>query len=248
MLPKTGEMSQVSRPMQIALAATLLVLVVWFVALRPKPALHDDSAATPPAAAPATPAPTGATAPGAAGLGRAVEKAHGAVTTANGDAARAEQTSADGAAPARATTGAAHPAASARTGAGAAAHVAKPATHHGAAAAHRRTAGAQVLAVKSALRHHRAIAIAFVDPRTADARAVAGEMRHVSHFGGRAMTLAVPLSKLSDYAFITKSVEVTVAPTVVIVDPRRRAATIVGFADRGEIEQRIADALAAKRR
>jgi hypothetical protein len=234
--------------MQIALAATLLLLVVWFVALRPKPATHDQSAATPPAASPATPAPTGATAPGAAGLGRAVEKAHGAVTTANGDAARAEQTNADGAAVTRAAPSAAQPAASARTGAGAAAQRAsKTATHHAAAAAHRRAAGAQVLAVKRALRHHRAIAIAFVDPRTADARAVAGEMRHVSHFGGRAMTLAVPLSSLSDYAFITKSVEVTVAPTVVIVDRHHRATTIVGFADRGEIEQRIADALAARR-
>jgi hypothetical protein len=101
--------------------------------------------------------------------------------------------------------------------------------------------------VKAALLHHRAVAIAFVDPRTADARAVAVEIRHVSHFGGRAVTLAVPLADLSDYDFITKTIEVTVAPTVVIVDPRLRATTIVGFADRGEIEQRLADALAVKR-
>jgi hypothetical protein len=233
--------------MQIALAATLLLLVVWFVVLRPKPALHDDTAATPPAAASATPAPTGATAPGAAGLGRAVDKAHGAVTTANGDAARAQQTSADGTAAGRAASGAAQPATSARTGA-AATHAAKPPGRHGAAPARRRAEGSQVLAVKSALRHHRAIAIAFVNPRAADARAVGAEIGHVSHFGGRAMTLAVPLSKLSEYDFITKNVEVTVAPTVVIVDPRRRATTIVGFTDRGEIEQRLADALAAKRR
>jgi hypothetical protein len=238
-------MSQISRPMQIALAATLLLCAVWFTMLRPKPSTHAESAAAP-SATPAQPtqAPAGPTAPGAAGLGRAVEQAHGAVTTANGDAARAQQTGADGSAqPAGSTAAGAGSSATARPVEPHARHTAAPAS------AQRRTAASsQVRAVKAALRSHRAVAIAFVDPHTADARGVAQEMRHVSHFGGRAVTLAVPLTRLSDYDFITKSVEVTVAPTVVIVDPRRRAATIVGFADRGEIEQRLADALAVKRR
>ena len=240
--------------MQIALAATLLLLMVWFVALRPKPAVqrrHRVRPCTCAAPAQTTPAPAGGAAPGTAGLTRAVDKAHGAVTTANGDAARAGQTSADGARPASSASGAAQPAGSAAAGAGAraTARPAEPHARHGAVAAHLRAAGSpRVGAVKAALLHHRAVAIAFVDPRTADARAVAGEMRHVSHFGGRAITLSVPLASLSDYDFITKSIEVTVAPTVVIVDPRRRATTIVGFADRGEIEQRLADALAVKRR
>jgi hypothetical protein len=244
-------MTQVSRPMQIALAATLLLLAVWFVALRPKSSTHAESAAAPSAApAQTTQAPAGPTAPGTAGLTRAVDKAHGAVTTANGDAARAEQTSADGATPAGSASGPAQPSAAANAGASARAATppAKPHARHAAAPARRRAAASpRVRAVKAALRDHRAVAIAFVDPHTADARAVAGEIRHVSHFGGRAVTLAVPLTSLSAYDFITKSVEVTVAPTVVIVDPRRHATTIVGFADRGEIEQRLADALAVKR-
>lgn len=241
--------------MQIALAATVLAFAVWFAVLRPKPSSHAESASAPSAAAQTTPAPAGGSAPGTAGLGRAVDKAHRAVTTANGDAARAQQTSADGATPTSSASGAAQPAAPAtgagapaRTGAAAATHAAKPLAPHGASSARRGQAESpQVLAVKAALRHHRALAIAFVDPRTADARAVVGELRHVSHFGGRAMTLAVPLTRLSDYDFITKSVEVTVAPTVVIIDRRHNATTIVGFADRDEIEQRLADALAVKR-
>lgn len=116
----------------------------------------------------------------------------------------------------------------------------------GAAPARHAAAARDVRRVRTALHDRKAVAIAFVDPRVADARAVAQEVRHVSGFHGRAISLAVPLSQLSDFAFITREVEVTVAPTVVIVDRRHRASTIVGFADRGEIEQRLADALAAK--
>jgi hypothetical protein len=130
------------------------------------------------------------------------------------------------------------------------ARAAEPASRSGAAAspAHRPAHSGPASLVEAALRQRKAVAIAFVDPHTADARAVAQEVRHVSHFGGRAATFAAPLAKLSAYDFITNRVEVTVAPTVVIVDPHRRATTIVGFADRGEIEQRLADALATKRR
>lgn len=104
-----------------------------------------------------------------------------------------------------------------------------------------------VRTIRTALRDHKAIAIAFVNPNVADARAVEEELRHVGHHGGRAVTLAVRISQLSRYGFITREVDVTVAPTTVIVAPNREATTIVGFADRFELEQRIAEALAAKR-
>jgi hypothetical protein len=230
--------------MQIALAVTLVLFAAWFALLRPKPTTQTESAAAP---AQTTQAPAGGAAPGTAGLTRAVDKARGAATTGNGDATRAERTGAAGAAPARPASGS-QPTAATGAGSRAAAMPTEPQARPGVASAPRRAANSRVRTVKAALRDHRAVAIAFVDPRTADARAVAGEIRHVSRFGGRAVTLAVPLASLSDYEFITKSVEVTVAPTVVIVDPRRRATTIVGFADRGEIEQRLADALAVKPR
>jgi len=217
-------MSQVSRPMQIALAATLLFLAVWFVALRPKPQSGGEAPAPAPAAQPSS---SGA-APGTEGLTRAIDKADEAVTTANGDtAAPAEQA---GGAGASEGTGAARAA-----DRGSVRISTKPIHTHG-----------PVASVRAALRMHKAIAIAFVDSATADSRAVDRELLHVSRFGGRAFTLSVPLADLSDYGFITKSVAVTVAPTVVIVDPQRRATTIVGAADRVEIEQRLADALKAK--
>lgn len=230
-------MSQVSRPMQIALGATLLLFVVWFAALRPKPSTGEEAAA--PASAPAqtTPAPVSGAAPGTEGLARAVDKARDAVTTANdageraaGNAAEAPAASADGAQATRAAANATR----ADAGDGGEAS-AKPIHTHNA-----------VASVRAALRMHKAIAIAFVDSATADSRAVDRELLHVSRFGGRAFTLSVPLADIADYAFITNSVEVTVAPTVVIVDPRRRATTIVGATDRVEIEQRLADALKVK--
>jgi hypothetical protein len=240
-------MDQVSRPVQILLLVTLLFAAVWFVALRPKPAGGESAASAPAPAAQTTTSAASGAAPGTAGLKRAIDQAHDAVTTASGDAQRVASSGADGAGGAGASSGTAS-GAQASAGAADAATGGAKAHAHRAAAAHGKAGGAQVRAVKAALRRHKAVAIAFVDPKTADARAVAGEMHHVSRFGGRAVVLAVPLAKLSAYAFITKAVEVTVAPPVVIVDRRGRATTIVGYADRGEIEQRLADALAVKRR
>jgi len=215
-------MSQVSRPMQILLGATLLLLVVWMVALRPK----SDSASEAPAPAPASQPSSSGAAPGTDGLSNAVDQARDAVTTANGAAAQsgADAPSASGGA----TAGSAR----AHRGGGDGRIDTAPIHTHG-----------PVASVRAALRMHKAIAIAFVDSATADSRAVDRELLHVSRFGGRAFTLAVPLADIADYGFITSTVEVTVAPTVVIVDPQRRATAIVGAADRGEIEQRLADAL-----
>jgi hypothetical protein len=228
-------MSQVSRPMQIALGAAVLFLVVWMVALRPK----SQSGGEAPAPAPAAQPSSSGAAPGAEGLSRAIDKGRQAVTTANGAAEQAagngtESPATSGGAPAaQAGAGAAKPA---RVGKGGSGHIStKPIHTH-----------SPVASVRAALRMHKAIAIAFVDSATADSRAVDRELLHVSRFGGRAFTLSVPLPDLSDYAFITSTVEVTVAPTVVIVDPRRHATTIVGATDRVEIEQRLADALKAK--
>src|SRR3954468_1819154 len=98
-------MSHVSRPMQVALAAVLLLLVVWFVALRPKPSSGEDAASAP---AQTAPAPAGGAAPGTEGLTNAIDKAHGAGAPADADAQRAAQSDAD--APAASAGGASAPA------------------------------------------------------------------------------------------------------------------------------------------
>jgi hypothetical protein len=225
-------MTQVSRPMQILLLATVLFGAVWFVALRPK---------SPSAGGGAVPAAQSAPdAPGVKGLTTAIDKAHGAVGTANAAGQRAA-----GNAPA--VTGGA-------TSAPAVHAPARPATHsaarsHPAVRTHHRSAAAtrRVNAVNAALRHHEALVVAFYDPNAADSRMVAGEIGHVSSFHGRALVLAVPIGEVSRYDAITRQVQITIAPTTVIIDRGGQATMIVGFTDRFEIEQRLADALAAKR-
>src|SRR5919197_5224628 len=99
---------QVSRPMQVALIATLAFVAIWFVALR-----HRSEKA----AAPATPAPAQTTAvpttskpqPTASGFGRAVEKARGAARTAD-DAVAAEQRTGESTTPTGSATAARTPA------------------------------------------------------------------------------------------------------------------------------------------
>src|SRR3569623_184831 len=67
---------QVSRPMQIALVAVVLLAGMWFTVLKPKPA--DDSAPAPAPAASSAPV-----APGTKGLTSAVDKAKAASATSD---------------------------------------------------------------------------------------------------------------------------------------------------------------------
>jgi len=95
---KTG-VDQVSRPMQIALVAVVLLAGMWFTVLKPKP--DSGSSFTPVAATPAATPSTAAkapVAPGVKGLTTAVDKAKAAATTS--DAANAKVQQATGSAPA----------------------------------------------------------------------------------------------------------------------------------------------------
>lgn len=212
-------MTQVSRPMLIALVATVAFAGVWFVALRPKPS--SGSAAAQP------------NAPGVAGLKRAVDKAHGAVATSNAATARARGGSSAPIVPVHPSTTPVPSAVHGPPG-----HVAAPPAH---------TAGGdrRVAAVQRALAQHRVLALLFYNPRASDDLAVRHELSGANRHHGRVVIVAAPLSELSRYAVVTKQVQVVVSPTLVIIDGQRDASTIVGFTDRAEINQRLADALAA---
>jgi hypothetical protein len=99
--------------------------------------------------------------------------------------------------------------------------------------------------VEQALREKKVIALLFYNPAAADDQALKGELAAVPTHGARVVKLAVPLSELARYAVLTNQVAVEVSPTLVLVDPARQATTIVGFADRFEIAQRVTDALGA---
>jgi hypothetical protein len=103
-MPKHGEMTQISRPFQIALVAVGVLMAVWFLALRghsasspSAPSGGSAAAATSTPAAQSPGAPSSiyhGSAPGVEGLTRAIAKAHGAVATSQQNAKQLEEKSA----------------------------------------------------------------------------------------------------------------------------------------------------------
>jgi hypothetical protein len=59
---------------------------------------------------------------------------------------------------------------------------------------------------------------------------------------------SAPVSQLARFAGITRGVQVLQSPTIVIVDPNRKASTITGYTDATEIDQAVTDALAASKK
>lgn len=98
-------------------------------------------------------------------------------------------------------------------------------------------------AVTRALEARKVLALLFYNPAATDDKAVRQELAAVPAHGGKVLKLAVPVKQLAHYGMVTNQVPVEVSPTLVLIDKARQASTIVGFADRYEIAQRIADAL-----
>jgi hypothetical protein len=230
---------QVSRPVQILLAVTVVFAALWFVALRPKSGGGGSSAATPAAATPPATPPATTTSPGSSlpgGLGNAVKKAN--TTKAAGDAAAA---AADANPSATAPTSPAEATSPARaTGGTNTASVPTPAKP----AAVRRDL-VQDTRVPRALDKGRAVVLLFSNAAASDDRAVAREVAGVNRHGGRVVVVRAPVSQVSRYSIVTADIGILQSPTVVVVGPDRRARTFVGFTDRTEIDQAVGAILRA---
>jgi hypothetical protein len=207
-------------PYRIALGALLAIAAIWFVALRPK---SDTTPSTPPSA------------PGVTGLANAVNKAKGA--SAASDAANARIQAATGGA--TATTGSTAGTATGSkttTASKAATALAKPATPV--------APGDPSAPLIAALDKGKVVAISFYGKGTDDdsvRRAIGQLPRH----GGFLVTKVAPISQVGKYLAITKDVQVTVAPTTLVINPQRLAVPIVGFTTKMEIDQAVRDALIA---
>lgn len=264
-------MDQVSRPLQVVLAAAVVFAALWFVALRPKPN-SGSSSPTPAAPAarrppPATPRQPGSSLPG--GLDRSVAKADQAKRQANQSAQASEKAAGNATAPtavtpsapsgARTASATGRPAARAtsagrllRSGALVAAPNAlvRPATTHRAvpARSHARAGGgASSAAVTNALTHGKVVALLFWDRRGSDDRLVHSELGRVSTHGGRALIAAAPIRSVSRYGAVTRGIQVLQSPTVLIIDRSRRARVLTGYTDAAEIGQAVTEALTLRR-
>jgi hypothetical protein len=99
--------------------------------------------------------------------------------------------------------------------------------------------------VDRALVDHKVLALLFYNPAAADDTAVARELDGLSLRSPKLVKLAVPISELWRYSALTNQVAVQSSPTLIIVNAKDEASTIVGFTDTLEIRERIADALAS---
>jgi hypothetical protein len=232
-------MSQVSRPFQFALLAAVAALAIWLVALKPSSSSSSG-------------APQPSTNTFASGVLSAPGKARAAVAASDGASAAHGgtivtpttpapiATTSTAATPTRKPPSATTPPSGAATASAAAlgAQQRAPAT----APPHSQTAKRLDL-VSRALKANKVIALLFYNSAAPDDRAVRDELAAIPLSRGKVVKLAVPISELGRYPVVTTQVPVNSSPTLVIINPRQQATTIVGFADGFEIAQRIADAV-----
>jgi hypothetical protein len=220
-------MSQISPPLRIALVAAVVFLAVWMVALRPS----SEEAVEPATATPAPNLETGA--PAESAPGQVVEQAQGAAATADAAAAaRAGQAPAPVADAAAAAVGEAAPAAD-PAAAKAPGKAAKPAK--------------LPVPVLRAIADEKVLVMLFWNPRAHDDRAVHREVVKMRDHRGKVFKHYANIKDVSRYAVITRGVDLSQSPTTVVVDPRLGATSLVGFANRAEIDQAVRDARRVKR-
>lgn len=211
-------MDQVSKPVLIALAAVLVFAVAHFTILAPK----DGSGSSSPAAA---------TAPGQAGLQTAVDKANNAVGTSNAAAKGAEQAAAQASGEAGSTT--ATPTKSVKPPAAKAAKSAAPLPEL--------AKGDRSGPILRDLAHGKVVVALFFNPRGSDDNAALRAVRSANRHHGRVVLHSIPIDDVGDYDAITTGVQVTQAPTVVVMGPTRKARTIVGYTEVKEVDQMVGD-------
>jgi hypothetical protein len=129
----------------------------------------------------------------------------------------------------------------------------RPAAHRSAKPHPAKTAAHPVLTprtrmaeVDAALADDQVLAVLFYNPAAADDQAAAGEVAAIPSHHGQVVRVAVPISELSSYTPITAHVQVTGSPTLVVVNRKHDARTLVGYADQLEYDQLVVAALAAK--
>ena len=259
---------QVSRPMQIALVAVVLLAGMWFTVLRPKPAA--DTAAPTPAAVTPAPAKSEPVAPGVKGLTNAIAKAKGASATSDATNAKIQKaTGSDPAASAPATTvkpaaakatptaskGAKHttPAkakaktvAAVKTGTKAAAPVAataKPAAAKGPATAAKTAVPVDPSArLLKFLDKGKTLVILFHGAGADDRGARKAVHRTAKADPEHVVSAYIPIGDVGKYEAITSDVQILAAPSILVIGTNGKATLLTGYVDAAVVRQTVGDA------
>jgi hypothetical protein len=257
-------MTHLSRPYQIALAVIVLMAAVWLVALRGHSSPSATGSPTPasqpaaPAGQPAPSTPYQGSAPGVAGLTRAIEKARGAVAQSEANAKQLAEKSAQASSPSAPSStsspsgtrgGSAAPAHTlstthaARTHAATGAHVQSP--HRGAAPRGVRSssAPAQQQTVEAALKHGKVVAILFWNPHAVVDQAVQRELQAVARvLSGQIAVMNAHANQVGAFGPFSRAVQVYGTPTILIVNRHGQTTSLTGLTDVYSLEQAIGEA------
>ena len=257
-------MSQVSRPVQIALVAVLVLGALWFLALRPR---QQSGSGTPtPAPAPAPAPAASASAPAASphsslgGLGRAIDKANAAVATSNANANALGRASAAASSPNVAATGSAPAAGAAAPSTGtavapsAATHSSSPSatrsqsaagTSAASATAARGTTAAAAgaspaVVIKNQLAAGKTVALLFWNPLASDDQAVKAALQALVTPHGTFVLHVATADHVVDYGSIVDVAQVLETPTVLLMRGKS-VETITDLQDPSDLRQSVWD-------
>jgi hypothetical protein len=263
-------MAQVSRPFQVGLAAVAVLAAVWLVALRGHSGSGSGSggsAATvqqqpphPSRPASTSTSPYRGSAPGVAGLTRAIEKARGAVALSERNARQlqrksAQASSSSSAASNRAVTGSAPAASSAASRAAPASGAApssrtrttpthRPTASHGPAApAAGRSVPALQAQVETQLKAGKIVAILFWNPHAEVDQVVRSELAAAQRAlrGQLAVELA-QASQVGEFGPFTHAVQVLQTPTILFANRRGQTSAVTGLTDSFSLQQAVSEA------
>ena len=214
-MPIRVVVSQISPPIRIVLILAVAVMGIYMFFLRPKPEEIP----------PVTPAGPSVSQPG-----QVRDAAEDAVDAANGQLQ--QQESVDGVDAGESAAGTASGTKKAQPGKAQA----------GAAATPAEDLKGLPKPLRKAIRADKILVVMFSNGKSYDDKAVEKELTKINRWDGRVYVHTAPLEKISKYGRIARGVNVEQSPTVVVADRSLKAETLVGYVDRGRIDQAVLDA------
>ncbi|MEY2441262.1 MAG: hypothetical protein QOJ46_688 [bacterium] len=210
-------MDQVSRPLLIALAATVALTALWLVALRPKPVGIDSTPL----------APT-----------KAISQAHQAAAISDAANAKAQAAAAHAGEPAAAV--------SAQAPAATPPAAAAPKTAASPSTSKHSVGPRRDAAVMRDVKRGKVVVLLFWNAEAADDIATRGALRNLVLRHGKVVVRVVPISDVARYPSVTKGVKIAQSPTTVIIGRKGRTRVISGLSEPRELSQAVGDALAGR--
>jgi hypothetical protein len=213
-------MAQLSRPLLVALAATVALMAIWLVALRPKPVPVQDTPLAPV---------------------QAIPQARQAAATSDAANAKVQAASGGGASPVGSSAATPSATASSPTAPRSAAS-----PQAAGEAAKRSLGGRRDGAVARDIARGKVVVLLFWDADAADDVATRGALRGLDLHGGKVVVRVVPIGRVAQYGSVTRGLKIAQSPTTVVIGRKRHTRVIVGLTEPRELAQAVGDALAGR--